>query len=174
MSHATVKASPRSQPDFVEALYPAAFPDEDLVPLVRNLLADEAATLSLVAERDGQIEGHILFTFGHIEGHDVAVALLAPLAVSPASQGQGIGSELVRDGLRRLRESGVRKVFVLGDPAFYGRLGFVQETDVTAPYPLPPEWEKAWQSQTLGDDRPPLAGRLILPDAWMEPALWAP
>ena len=174
MAETSIADSPREQRDFVARLYPAAFPDEDLVPLVNALLNDSQATLSLIAERDGQIVGHVLFTYGRVEGCTVDVALLAPLAVSPDSQGQGIGSRLVHEGLQRLQAGGVAWVFVLGDPAFYGRLGFTQERKVDPPYALPDEWQAAWQSQRLEYDAPSLSGRLILPDAWMQRALWAP
>ncbi len=174
MAESSIADSPRERRDFVDKLYPAAFPDEDLVPLVNALLNDPATTLSLVAERAGRIVGHVLFTCGRVEGCPADVALLAPLAVSPDSQGQGIGSRLVREGLRRLQVRGVSWVFVLGDPAFYGRLGFTQENAVDAPYTLPDEWRTAWQSQRIGDDAPALSGRLVLPEAWMQRALWAP
>ena len=63
---------------------------------------------------------------------------------------------------------------VLGDPAYYGRFGFVPEESVTPPYPLPEEWADAWQSlrrepATILED-----GALSLPAAWMDPALWGP
>ena len=92
--------------DAIEALYPQAFPDEDLVPLVRDLLAEKSATLSLIATQDRSLLGHVLFTLGNVAGRTDALALLGPLAVSPSHQRRGIGSALVRDGLRRLERDG--------------------------------------------------------------------
>ncbi len=169
----TRDSTPADLPD-LEALYPAAFPNEDLLPLVRTLLQEEPPVLSLVAEVGGVVVGHVAFTPCRIEGQAVRVDLLAPLAVAPAHQRQGIGSTLVRAGLRRLASAGVARALVLGDPAYYSRFGFVPDRDVEPPYPLPPEWAGAWQSIVLDDADPPLHGRLSVPESWRQPALWGP
>ncbi|SOE11591.1 putative acetyltransferase [Hoeflea halophila] len=158
----------------IESLYPRAFPDEDLLPLVRTLLAGEPGILSLVAIGGGPLAGHILFTPGAITGSESRAALLAPLAVAPEWQRQGVGTALIREGLSRLKQDGVAQVYVLGDPAYYGRSGFSQETGVTPPYPLLEEYRDAWQSLSSGSVPPPGQGKLMLPDAWMQPALWGP
>jgi putative acetyltransferase len=158
----------------LESLYPKAFPDEDLLPLIRDLLQDPAITMSIVATIDSRIVGHAIFTSCGIEGHAIDASLLGPLAVTPARHGQGIGSALVRAGLRRLTDSGTQVVCVLGDPAFYGRLGFQPDLSIKPPYPLPEAWIGAWQSLHLGDVPSPCAGKLIVPEQWLKPALWAP
>jgi putative acetyltransferase len=81
---------------------------------------------SLVAERDEQVVGHILFSDLHIvtEAGTVPALALAPLAVLPEVQNQGIGSALVRRGLEVCKEQGHRIVVVLGHPHFYPRFGF--------------------------------------------------
>ncbi|MBU2487660.1 MAG: N-acetyltransferase [Alphaproteobacteria bacterium] len=167
----------QSRPDdlaSIEKLYPAAFPEEDLLPLVRQLLAEEPGILSLVAEAGDAMAGHILFTLCAITGSDARAALLAPLGVAPELQRKGIGSALIREGLSRLERDGVTHVYVLGDPAYYGRSGFRTETGVAPPYPLPEEHRDAWQSLGLGSAPPPVHGKLQLPDVWMQPALWGP
>ncbi len=156
----------------LEALYPEAFPDEDLVPLVQDLLPDVDNVLSLVATVDSQLVGHVMFTRCGVS--DASAALLGPLAVSPAWQKQGIGSAIVRDGLRRMEEAGVDVVCVLGDPNYYQRFGFVPERSIAPPYPLPPEWNTAWQSLRTAASTMPLTGKLLLPQQWMNPSLWAP
>ena len=158
----------------IESLYPEAFPDEDLVPLVRDLSQDPAITISLVGEIDSRIVGHAIFTFCGVVGSDIRAALLGPLAVAPAWQGRGIGSTIVRTGLQRLEDAGISQVFVLGDPAYYGRFGFLPESRVSPPYPLPAEWDGAWQSKLLRRTTTPSRGELDLPRAWRQPALWAP
>lgn len=158
----------------IERLYPRAFPDEDLLPLVRQLLTEEPGILSLVAEAGDAAAGHILFTLCAITGSDARAALLAPLAVAPEWQRKGIGSALIREGLDRLGQAGVAHVYVLGDPAFYGRSGFRMETGVAPPYPLPEEYREAWQSLGLGGATPLGRGELLLPEVWMQPALWGP
>ncbi|UCF19273.1 MAG: N-acetyltransferase [Gemmatimonadota bacterium] len=82
--------------------------------------------LSLVAERDGQIVGHILFSPATVEAEQGVVhgMGLAPMAVLPGYQRQGIGSSLIRHGLALLRERGCPFVIVLGHPEYYPRFGF--------------------------------------------------
>jgi putative acetyltransferase len=158
----------------IESLYQAAFPDEDLLPLVHDLLNAPGIALSLVATIDSQVAGHAMFTRCGVKGTGISAALLGPVAVAPAWQRQGTGSAIVRAGLELLRGAGVTLVCVLGDPAYYGRLGFIPESTVEPPYALPTEWEGAWQSQSLGETRPAGGGKLALPRQWLEPSLWSP
>lgn len=166
-----------SLPDDVAPLkmvYADAFPDEDLMPLVVDLLGLRSDVLSLVALADGGIVGHILMTMCGIEGRRENLALLGPLGVISAWQRKGVGAALIADALWRLGASGAARVFVLGDPAYYGRFGFRADEDVAAPYPLPEEWAAAWQSLPLRDDAPTVQGRLVVPEPWRQRALWAP
>jgi putative acetyltransferase len=156
------------------SLYPQAFPDEDLLPLVQALLEQVPGVLSLVGILDAGVIGHGLFTPCDVIGHSGEAALLGPLAVAPGYQRQGVGNALVQAGLQRLAALGVRQVFVLGDPTYYGRFGFRPETAVAPPYPLPADWTDAWQSLSLGDATPLGPGSLALPRPWLQPALWAP
>jgi len=156
----------------IEQLYSVAFPEEDLLELVRALIAETAPTLSLVAISDGTLAGHSVFTICGLEENKSLVGLLGPLAVAPDLQRRGIGTALVRDGLARLRVDGVAPVCVLGDPAYYGRLGFSAEEHILPPYALPPEWSGAWQA--IGNLEMPCKGTLRPPDVWMQPALWQP
>ena len=172
--HIDIRESLPSDTTSIEALYPNAFPDEDLLPLVRELLGAEPIVLSLVGIVDETLAGHVIFTTCGIAGGADTVALLGPLAVAAARQRQGVGSALVRAGLRALETSGTRRVYVLGDPAYYGRFGFAADEDVTPPYPLPEEWRGAWQSLSLRGDTPPLCGKLSVPQPWSQRALWAP
>jgi predicted N-acetyltransferase YhbS len=158
----------------IETLYLDAFPDENLLPLVRDLLSQEAIVLSLIGLADEALVGHVVFTSCGIAGRTDKVALLGPLAVAPNWRRQGIGGSLVGEGFRRLKSEGVAQVYVLGDPAYYGRLGFKSDHSVSPPYPLPEEWLGAWQSISLRGARPPLSGKLSLPRPWLNPALWAP
>ncbi len=170
-----IRESKRADSAAIEALYPEVFPEENLLPLVRSLLNDTAViALSLVGKIDTQIVGHVIFTECGVVGQRVNAALLAPLAVTPDRQRQGIGSAIVREGLRQLKKSKVNRVFVLGDPAFYGRLGFVTESLVRPPYPLPAKWEGAWQSQDLGETMTTCAGTLSVPPQWLQRYLWMP
>lgn len=158
----------------IEQLYPDAFPDEDLLPLVKDLLQEARVIRSLVAFVGTSLVGHVIFTRCVIAESGDDAALLGPLAVASAHQRQGIGSALIRAGLNEQQTAGAARVYVLGDPAYYGRLGFLPEHDVTPPYPLPAEWDGAWQSISLKEAEPPPQGKLSLPKPWLQPALWAP
>jgi putative acetyltransferase len=73
--------------------------------------------LSLVAEEEGAVVGHVLFT-------RASIRTVAPLAVAPARQRRGIGDALVRAGLQIARDRGERAVVLIGHPAYYPRFGF--------------------------------------------------
>ena len=158
----------------IEALYPDAFPDEELLPLVRDLLREVPKPLSLVATINTNLVGHVMFTRCGIAGSCSRVALLGPLAVASAWQRRSCGSALVRDGLKQLEHDGTTHVYVLGDPAYYRRFGFMPESHVLPPYPLPEEWRSAWQSIGLGGSSAQVSGKLSLPRTWLQPSLWAP
>jgi putative acetyltransferase len=102
-----------------------AFEQPTEANIVDRLRQTCAASLSLVAEDDGVV-GHILFTPVAIEhaGRRVLGMGLAPMAVLPERQRQGLGSELVRRGLEILRERGCPFVVVVGHPEYYPRFGF--------------------------------------------------
>jgi len=162
-----------ARPDDLPALavlYPAAFPNEDLMPLVRQL-HDHDDTFSLVREGADGLVGHIAFSRCSVG--DALVFLLAPLAVAPAAQRQGIGSALIDAGLERCREAGAASVCVLGDPAYYGRFGFLQEDQIAPPFPIPRDWRPAWQSVHFGTVPAP-SGTIAVPGPWKTPALWLP
>ena len=98
--------------------------------LTAELLSDPTAepAVSLLALRDGEAVGHILFTRCRIAGAEPdrpLFYLLAPLAVVPSCQKQGVGRLLIAEGLQLLRERGAKLVFVLGHKEYYPRHGFI-------------------------------------------------
>jgi putative acetyltransferase len=95
--------------------------EADLVDRLRGACGE---ALSLVADDDGAIVGHILFTPVAVEGRPGLGMGLAPMAVLPGRQRQGIGSQLVRRGLASLRERRCPFVVVVGHPEYYPRFGF--------------------------------------------------
>ncbi len=155
-------------------LYPTAFPDEELLPLVLRILTDDVPHHSFACVVDGNLLAHCLFTTCGIRQTDGKCALLGPLCVAPTHQRRGIGSKLVTSAIDRLSASGYRQVFVLGDPAYYQRFGFQTERNVRPPCPIPDDWQEAWRSLILGDHAPLPADVLDLPAPWLDPALWQP
>ncbi len=127
----------------------------EIVDLVMGLFADATAKplYSLVAALGGRVVGHVLFSSVQIQPHGqgVVAQILAPLAVLPGQQGKGVGSALIREGLRQLAAAGVELVFVLGYPAYYSRFGFrpARVRGFTAPYPIPAEHDDAWMVMEL-------------------------
>jgi putative acetyltransferase len=169
-----IRESVASDIEALDRLYPAAFPEEDLLPLVHQLLAETEGVLSLVATLDARVVGHVAFTRCGLSGTKASASLLGPLAVDPAHHGKGLGSALVRDGLARVEHAGSAGTLVLGDPAYYRRFGFEPEVRIQPPYPLPAEWAVAWQSRWSDPRSGSDPGVLVVPAAWSRPALWAP
>lgn len=109
----------------VHALNVSAFESSAEARLVARLRREADSVVSLVAEVDGTVVGHIVFTPVTLARHPrLRMMGLAPMAVAPTHQRQGIGSALVRSGLERCGESGFGAVVVLGHPDFYPRFGF--------------------------------------------------
>lgn len=92
--------------------------------IVDRLRAAGALTLSLVAEKDDTVVGHVAFSPVTITGEDAGWCGLGPISVQPELQGKGIGSALVKEGLARLRLLNAKGCVLAGNPAYYGRFGF--------------------------------------------------
>lgn len=103
--------------------------------LIERLRADADVVFELVAEADGAVIGHILFSRLWTDSEHLYAAL-APMAVAPGHQGSGAGSALVRTALELCKEYGARGVLVLGHVDYYPRFGFAAEAtaQVKAPY----------------------------------------
>lgn len=103
-----------------------AFGEPDEADMVDALRSRGVVTLSLVAEKDGLIVGHIMFSPVTIEGpeHEFPAVALGPMAVLPEHQRQGIGTALAETGLAECRKAGHERVVVLGHVDYYPRFGF--------------------------------------------------
>lgn len=109
----------------VGAVVKAAFPTDSESRLVDLLRTNDKAVVSLVAVADHEVLGHILFSpVTTAPPGDAKGIGLAPVAVRPDAQSRGIGSQLIREGLRRCRELGFDYCVVLGGPEYYHRFGF--------------------------------------------------
>ena len=157
----------------------SAFGGNEEAELVKKLLCDPSAkpTLSLLAVREDRPVGHILFTTTRIENQSnkISSVILAPLAVVPDAQRQGIGRKLIEQGLRILSKSGVDLVFVLGYPEYYSRQGFqpAGTFGLEASYPIPPQHSDAWMVSFLNPEvKNSVRGRVICADALNKPEYW--
>jgi putative acetyltransferase len=117
----TIRPGSPQDAEAIAILHETAFGRDDEARLAIALIEDSAPTISLVAECEGQIAGHVLFS---ALDAPVPCIALAPLAVAPQYREMQVGSTLVREGLRMAAEQGYRAAFVLGDNAYYERFGF--------------------------------------------------
>ena len=106
----------------VRAVHKAAFPTDAEARLVDAIRANGNDRVSLVAQNQGRIVGHALFSPVEVEGSEGIG--LAPVAVLPDLQGVGIGTALVKAGIDACRSLGVKFIVVLGGPRYYRRFGF--------------------------------------------------
>lgn len=151
----TVRAE---QPDDIVAVHGVneqAFGQSAEADIVDALRAACPDILSLVAESDGRVVGHIFFSPVTISGTILGMGL-APMAVMPDHQRQGIGSQLVNTGLAILRERACPFVIVLGHPEYYPRFGFVPASrhGITCQWDGVPD--EVFMIQVL--DRPSMSG----------------
>ncbi len=175
------ESSPRDEPAITRLLHEAfgEAQGREISQLVTDLIREfpVSGALSLVAEAADEVVGHILFTSVQIidPGNECKAAILAPLAVHPSHQRQGVGGRLILEGLTRAKNDGAKLVFVLGHPAYYSRHGFLPAgaRGFDAPYPIDPVNADAWMVHelmpgTIGS----VHGRIVCAQALMDPRHW--
>lgn len=126
----------------VYAVNASAFETPAEANLVDILRREAYPSVSLVAEENGAIIGHILFSPVSLSGHlELRIMGLGPMAVILAHQCKGAGSALVKVGLEKCKELGYGAVIVLGHPGYYPRFGFVPSVNygIRCEYDVPPE-----------------------------------
>ncbi len=151
----------------IHAVHLAAF-GKELEPAIVDDLRPTAAyipALSLVAEEGDRIVGHVLVSRGHVEPSRDPILLLGPIGVLPERQGEGFGRALVEATLGTARNAGAPCVALVGDPAFYGRFGFVQAEPlgIAPPYGWP---SRPFQVAVLDEDAELPQGRVVYSDAF--------
>ena len=139
----TIRAETLADRRAVRRVNELAFGGPGEAALVDALREEARPHISLVAVLDRRVVGHIFFSPITIESAEsVSNAMaLGPMAVLPERQGQGIGSQLVREGLKECRQAGQEVVFVLGHAHYYPRFGFAPASaqGLRCLYPVPDE-----------------------------------
>ena len=121
--HMIVRREQPRDADAIRAVHDAAFGGTGEGRLVDALREAGKLVVSLVAERDGQVVGHVGFSPITCAAPGQGFGL-APLGVRPHAQRQGIGAQLVKEGLAAVARCDAGFVVVLGDPRYYARFGF--------------------------------------------------
>lgn len=136
-----------------------AFGYDKEAKLVAGLLADKTAEpmVSLLAFHNNEAVGHILFTRTYFDNREVQpmMHILAPLAVKPEYQRQGIGGMLIQAGIEKLREKGSSLVFVLGHKEYYPKHGFIPgaaRLGYPPPYPIQEAHNDYWMVRAIGPE----------------------
>lgn len=135
---AVIRENTHGEIKAVQALLEQTFPSDTEAQLVDALRRSENLSLTLVAELDGKIIGMAAFSPVVVKGKAEASGLgLAPVAVAPQFQKTGIGSLLIREGVRKARANGCPFTVVLGEPDYYRRFGFklASAYSIQSPYP---------------------------------------
>lgn len=168
-----VRPEVRADERAIAEVHRLAFGREDEANLVAALRGGDAylPELSLVALRGGAVVGHVLVTLAELvpaagEAETIqSVLALAPLAVRPENQGRGVGRGLVEAAVRRASVRREPVIVVLGEPGFYGRLGFgpASALGIEAPFPVP---DGALQIRRLPAFRSACAGTIRYPPAF--------
>ena len=143
--------------DDVREVHLSAFPEgerELISKLAINLLSERTIphTISLLAETEGAVVGHVAFSPVTIDSNDnLQGYILAPLGVKPDYQKCRIGSELIESAMQQLLKMDVNLLFVYGDPEYYRKFGF--SSDVADRY-IPPyklQYPFGWQAVILNE-----------------------
>ncbi|MEW2501541.1 GNAT family N-acetyltransferase [Amycolatopsis sp. CA-161197] len=155
-----IRRAVRADETAIRAVHTAAFAQPGLTTVPEALLVDGLRAdgdlipeLSLVAERDGQVVGHVCSSPAKLgQDHRSAVGL-GPLGVLPEFHRGGVGSALVHTTLGAADALGFGLVVLLGDPGYYGRFGFVlaEQLGITPPVP---EWARHFQARALTAHQP--------------------
>ena len=165
--------------DSILKVVETAFSDEEnqvIMNFVQELSSENTSPSikSLVAEVDNQVIGYVSYSPTFLKSDSsVSGYILAPLAVSPENQKQGVGSNLIKSGIDMLTKNGVGFLLVYGDPAYYGRFGFKEEIghSFVPPYTLqyPFGWTGMMLNETVVPEQPiqfECVSALSKPDLW--------
>jgi len=150
IEHMIIRIEKENDRDAVYAINESAFETPSEANLVDTLREQAQPVVSLVAEGNGKVVGHIIFSPVSLTGHpNLKIMGLAPMAVAPEHQSKGIGSALVRSGLEQCKQQGFTAVVVLGHPEYHPRFGFSPSSSfgIDCEYEVPEEVFMAMELQ---------------------------
>ena len=160
--------------DAISQVVAAAFGSQTEADLVDRIRAspEYVPEMALVAERAGEIVGHVMISHAviHNDDGDRRIAMLSPLAVDPDHQRSGVGRALVEHSLRLADSRGEPVVILEGSPAYYGPLGFERSMsygiEIHLPSWAPPEAAQVRLLTSFDPDDPTLRGTVVYPAAF--------
>jgi putative acetyltransferase len=155
----------------VRALSIAAFGDNQEIGTLLDQLRSSWAwdpSLSFVADLDGSVVGHVLYTHAILDSPTrlVGVLVLSPIGVRPDLQRQGVGGRLIRDSLQVLNGRSEPLVFLEGHPSYYPRFGFERAGPLGFAAPSSRIPDEAFMVFRLPSHEPWMTGGLVYPDAF--------
>ena len=175
----TIRRAQETDLGSIQKVIETAFSDEEnkvIMNLAQELSKETTSPSikSLIAEVDNQVIGYVSYSPIFLKSSfGISGYILAPLAVSPEHQKQGIGSNLIKSGIDMLTKEGVGVLLVYGDPDYYGRFGFKEEIGrlFVPPYPL--KYPFGWTGMKLNVTATPntpnkfeCVAALSKPDLW--------
>ena len=155
MSKINIRNEKKSDSTCISEVITLAFKDDphgdgreaEIVELMRE---DSALTISLVAEVDNKIVGHIAFSKVTVNDEFIDWYGLAPVSITPSYQSQGLGSRLIEEGLKLLQQLNAKGCVLLGEPDYYQRFGFAADEKLILPA-VPAEY---FQALSFGGSTP--------------------
>jgi putative acetyltransferase len=163
-----IRAETPADHDEICAVTEAAFGRAAEARMVEAIRASDGFVpeLSLVAEQDGRMVGHLMLSYVELEDRDTRLLELGPVSVSPACQRRGVGTALVQEALRLAEARDEPLVLVLGHPTYYPRLGFCPASELGIQPPDPSIPEGAFMAIRLSAYDQNLRGRVVFPPAY--------
>jgi len=158
-----LRASKPADQQAINDVETSAYGRKNEANLVDRLLPAPAQTISIVADCDDQVIGHILLT--EIEAPVKSLAL-APLAVVPQFREMQVGTQLVRAGLKAAEQAGFQVVFALGDVAYYERFGF--SAGLADPFKVNWQGKRFMALELVAGALKGKSGKLLYPEAFSQ------